>query len=117
MAAAMFARAAQGRYRTISAGTQPAAEVHPVVRQALAEVGIDLGPLAPTLLSPELASQADVLVTMGCGEGCPVVPGVRRYDWPLEDPKGALLATVRAIRDDIESRVTSLLAALDSSSN
>lgn len=113
MAAALFARAANGRYHVLSAGTQPATDVHPVVRDALAELGIDLGTVRPTLLTAQVADQADLLVTMGCGEACPVVPGTRRIDWPLDDPKGQPLAKVREIRDEIARRVSELLAELD----
>jgi arsenate reductase (thioredoxin) len=115
MAAALFDRAAKGRYRSLSAGTQPATDIHPVVRAALREVGIDLGPVSPRLLTPELANEADVLVTMGCEEACPIVPGVRRIDWPLEDPKGEPIETVREIRDDIAKRVAALLTELNQS--
>jgi arsenate reductase (thioredoxin) len=112
MAAALLGRAAGGRVRVLSAGTQPAAEIHPVVRQALAEIGLDVTH-TPQLLTREIAEQADVLVTMGCGESCPVVPGVRRIDWAVEDPKGQPLERVRRIRDDVARRVAGLVEELE----
>jgi arsenate reductase len=111
MAAALFDRAAKGKARVISAGTNPAPAVHPIVRQALAEVGISLT-AQPQLLTAVLAQEADLLITMGCGEGLPIVPGVRRIEWPLEDPKGQPLEKVRVIRDDIARRVDQLVAQL-----
>lgn len=96
--------------RAISAGTQPGARVHPEVLAAMREVGVDLDNAAPTLLTDELAAAASMLITMGCGEACPAVPGLRRADWPLEDPKGKPIERVRAIRDDIRERVRALLA-------
>jgi arsenate reductase (thioredoxin) len=106
MAAAFFnACADPARARAISAGTQPAAAVHPEVVAAMAELGIDLRTAVPTLLTDELARNAQALVTMGCGEACPVVPGLRRLDWSLEDPKGRSIERVREIRDEIRSRV------------
>src|SRR5688572_13046265 len=95
MAAAFFNRLADpARARAISAGTQPAAAVHPVVVEVMGELGIDLKDAQPRRLTPELASEAQLLVTMGCGEECPVVPGLRRDDWPLDDPKGRPLDEV-----------------------
>lgn len=96
--------------RAVSAGTEPAERVHPVVAEAMREVGIELGGAAPQLLTRELAAQADLLVTMGCGEACPVVPGLQRDDWPLPDPKGQPIERVREIRDEIRARVTRFLA-------
>ena len=110
MAAALFNRAAQGRAQAISAGTNPASTVHAVVREAMAEIGVDLSHAQPRLLTEEVARQADLLVTMGCGDECPVVPGLRREDWPIDDPKGQPLESVRAIRDEIARRVDDLLA-------
>jgi arsenate reductase (thioredoxin) len=111
MAAALFNRLADPeRAHALSAGTDPAAAVHPEVVTAMEEVGVDLSEAIPRLLTDELAASADVLVTMGCGEACPVVPGVPREDWPLPDPKDHSLKEVRSIRADIEGRVTSLLA-------
>jgi arsenate reductase len=97
--------------RGISAGTEPTARVHPEVLEAMREVGIDLSKASPQFLSTELAEGASLLITMGCGETCPVVPGLRRLDWPLEDPKGKELVRVRQIRDDVRHRVLQLLAA------
>jgi len=112
MAAAFFNAAADpARARAISAGTQPAARAHPEVVAAMREVGLDLGDATPTYLSEELARSADVLVTMGCGEACPLVPGVRRLDWNLADPKGESPGRVRAIRDEIRARVLELIRA------
>ena len=95
--------------RAISAGTDPGLRVHPEVVTVMNEVGVDLSAAGTTRLTPELAQQARMLVTMGCGDQCPVVPGLRRDDWPLDDPKGQPIARVRAIRDDIRSRVEVLL--------
>ena len=112
MAAALFNRAADpARVRAVAAGTQPAERVHPAVVEAMREIGIDLSQARPQKLTEELAAQADTLITMGCGEQCPVVPGVRRDDWPLPDPAGQDLAAVRAVRDVIAARVTALVRA------
>ena len=97
------------RARAISAGTEPGPRVHPEVEGAMREVGIELGGRTPQRLTDELAAGATMLITMGCGEQCPVVPGVRRDDWPLPDPKGRPLEEVRAIRDDIRARVAALV--------
>ncbi len=97
--------------RAISAGTQPADRVHPEVLEAMKEVGIDLTNAIPQKLTAELAEGATLLVTMGCGDECPYVPGLRRADWPLQDPKGQSGNRVREIRDDIRSRVSELLKA------
>jgi arsenate reductase len=110
MAAALFNLAADpGRARAISAGTQPAARVHPGVVAAMLDLGVDLAGAAPRRLTPELAAQSNWLVTMGCGEECPVVPGIRREDWPVADPKDRPADQVRAIRDDIGRRVAALV--------
>lgn len=112
MAAAFFQRRADPRKaRGLSAGTQPAERVHPVVAQAMAEVGIDLAHATPRKLTEDLAREATLLVTMGCGEACPHVPGLQREDWPLPDPKGLPLAEVRPIREAVRARVEALLAA------
>lgn len=100
------------RARAISAGTEPGARVHPEVVAAMREVGVDLASLQPTKLTDELAASASLLVTMGCGEVCPVVPGLEREDWPLSDPKGRPIEEVRLIRDDIRGRVVELLGRL-----
>jgi arsenate reductase len=110
MAAALFNHLADPALaRAISAGTQPGASVHPVVVTVMKERGIDLTSVAPQKLTPELAATASLLVTMGCGEECPVVPAVTREDWPLEDPKGQSVERVRELRADIERRVRVLL--------
>jgi arsenate reductase (thioredoxin) len=110
MAAALFnASAAGDKARAISAGTRPATRVHPEVVTAMAELGIDLSAAEPKLLTEELAADAAMLITMGCGDECPVVPGVVRDDWPLDDPKGQSVERVRAIRDDIRDRVLGLV--------
>ncbi|HTO07830.1 MAG TPA: arsenate reductase ArsC [Myxococcota bacterium] len=110
MAAALFnACADPGLARARSAGTQPAARVHPEVVAAMREIGIELAGAQPTLLSDELARSSSLLVTMGCGEACPHVPGLRRLDWPTPDPKGQSLARVREIRDELRERVAALV--------
>lgn len=110
MSAALFNRLAHPDHaRAISAGTEPGAQVHPVVLEAMREVGIDLAQARPQKLTAELASGAEMLITMGCGDACPWVPGLARADWPLPDPKGQDLATVRILRDDIAARVQRLL--------
>ena len=112
MAAAFFnALADPARARAISAGTDPAGHVHPEVVAAMREVGIDLAGARPQRLTAELAQGATLLITMGCGDQCPVVPGLRRADWPLADPRGQAQEAVRAIRDEIRARVVVLLAA------
>lgn len=112
MAAALFNRIADpARASALSAGTEPAARVHPEVLTVMQETGIDLSGAEPRLLTPELAKGARYLVTMGCGEKCPFVPGATVIDWAIEDPKGQPLARVREIRDDIERRVKELAEA------
>ena len=112
MAAAWLNKLANAeRARGISAGTEPGSRVHPEVLEAMKEVGVDLSDAKPVLLTQELAAGASLLVTMGCGESCPVVPGLERSDWPLPDPKGKDMDTVRRIRDDIHDRVKALVAA------
>ena len=110
MAAAWFnALADATKARAVSAGTDPGTRVHPEVLEAMREVGVDLSDRQPQKLTDDLARGAQMLVTMGCGEQCPVVPGLRRDDWPLEDPKGKPVARVREIRDEIKDRVRRLL--------
>ena len=110
MAAALFnALADPSRARAISAGTRPGPSVHPVVREAMHEVGIDLSGARPQLLTAELASGSKVLVTMGCGEECPYIPGARREDWPLDDPANLPLEKVRPIREEIRRRIAELV--------
>lgn len=110
MAAAWFNALADGtKARAVSAGTDPGTRVHPEVLEAMREVGVDLSDRTPQKLTDDLARGAQMLITMGCGEQCPVVPGLRRDDWPLEDPKGKPIARVREIRDDVRARVIALL--------
>jgi protein-tyrosine-phosphatase len=113
MSAALLERQAEGRHKALSAGTMPAERIHPEVVEAMRELGIDLAERRPKLLTRELAAQADVVVTMGCGDACPVIPGKRYIDWDLPDPKGRPIEEVRATRDEIRRRVTALLAELD----
>lgn len=110
MAAAFFNRtAAPAKARALSAGTQPAGAVHPPVAAAMAEAGVDLSAARPERLTADLAGRAQWLITMGCGEECPVVPGIRREDWQVPDPKGQLPEVVRAIRDEVRERVRALI--------
>ena len=110
---ALFNRAAEGRHEARSAGTTPAENVHPEVVEAMAELGIDLGSRRPRKLTRADAEWADVVVTMGCGDECPYIPGKRYLDWDLPDPKGRPLDEVRATRDEIARRVEALVAELD----
>jgi arsenate reductase (thioredoxin) len=111
MAAALFnLEADPAKARAVSAGTEPGPRVHPEVVEAMKELGVDLSGGAPRKLTLELAREAALLVTMGCGEACPAVPGLRREDWPLEDPKGKPVERVREIRDDVRARVSRLIA-------
>jgi arsenate reductase len=110
MAAAWFNELADlSKARAISAGTEPGPRVHPEVITAMREVGVDLVGASTTKLTPEVARQAQLLVTMGCGDECPYVPGAKRDDWPLEDPKGKPIERVREIRDEIRDRVQALI--------
>lgn len=112
MAAAWFRQLADPAQATaVSAGTQPGPRVHPEVVVAMQEVGMDLSAAQPQLLTDALAGDAQLLITMGCGDACPLVPGLKRDDWPLEDPKGKPLARVRQIRDEIRARVESLVTS------
>jgi protein-tyrosine-phosphatase len=113
MSRALFDRAAGGRHESESAGTTPGERVHPEVVEVMRELEVDLSAARPRPLTPELAEWADVVVTMGCGDECPYIPGKRYLDWDLPDPKGRPVAEVRAIRDDIAARVTALLAELE----
>ena len=110
MSQALFERAAAGRHTALSAGTTPAEHVHPEVVEVMRELGVDLSDRRPRLLTRELAEQADVVVTMGCGDACPYIPGKRYIDWNLPDPSGRALDEVRAIREDIARHIDSLLA-------
>jgi arsenate reductase len=110
MAAAWFTNLADpAQARAISAGTQPGSRVHPEVLEAMKEVGVDLSNTKPQLLTDDVAREANMLITMGCGEACPLVPGLERDDWPLEDPKGKPIERVREIREDVRARVRDLL--------
>ena len=113
MSRALFERAAGGRHEAESAGTTPGDRVHPEVVGVMRELELDLSGARPRPLTRELAEWADVVVTMGCGDECPYIPGKRYVDWDLPDPKGLPEAQVRAIRDDIAARVIALLADLD----
>lgn len=110
MAAAFFNALADPRKaRALSAGTAPGTQVHPEVLEAMKEVGLDLSAARPQRLTQELAESAELLITMGCGDQCPMVPGLERDDWPLEDPKGKPVERVREIRDEVRERVVALL--------
>ncbi len=113
MSEALFERAAAGRHTAMSAGSTPADHVHPEVVKVMRELDIDLADREPRALTRALAEEADVVVTMGCGDACPVIPGKRYLDWDLPDPKGRPLAEVRATRDLIGERVTALVRELD----
>jgi protein-tyrosine-phosphatase len=112
MSQALFERAAGPRHQAASAGTTPGERVHPEVVEVMRELGIDLSDRVPRGLTDELARWADVVVTMGCGDECPYIPGTRYVDWDLPDPKGRPVGEVRAIRDDIAARIDGLLAEL-----
>jgi arsenate reductase len=113
MSEALFTREAGGRHQARSTGTTPGERVHPEVVEAMSEVGIDLSRRVPRKLSAEDAEWADLVVTMGCGDECPYVPGTRYIDWDLEDPKGRPLEEVRATREEIERRVVELIDELN----
>jgi arsenate reductase len=112
MSQALFERAARGAHEARSAGTTPADHVHAVVAEAMHEVGIEIGDHAPQPLTDELGRWADIVVTMGCGDECPYIPGKHYIDWDLEDPKDLPIQDVREIRDDIGGRVEGLLAEI-----
>jgi protein-tyrosine-phosphatase len=112
MSRALFEREADGRHTADSAGTQPAAAVHPQVIEAMHEIGIDLSDRVPQPLTRDMAERANVVVTMGCGDGCPYVPGARYIEWDLPDPADRPLAEVRRTRDEIAARVQALTAEL-----
>src|SRR5215469_11952600 len=114
MAAALLARAADGRVRVTSAGSRPASQVNPAVAAAMAEIGVDISGEIPKPLTSQ-ARTADIVITMGCGDACPVYPGKRYLDWELPDPAGLTIDQVRPIRDEIARRVTGLLAELPGS--
>lgn len=112
MSQALFERAAGEKHTSLSAGTTPAKHVHPEVIEVMAELGIDLSDRKPRLLTTKLAEEADVIVTMGCGDACPYIPGKQYIDWDLEDPKGKPVSQVREIRDDIARCVEQLAGEL-----
>jgi arsenate reductase len=113
MSEALFRRAAGDRHEARSTGTAPAERVHPEVVEAMGELGIDVGDRKPALLTREMAEWADTVVTMGCGDECPYIPGRRYLDWDLPDPKGQPLEAVRRTRDEIARRVEALARELD----
>ncbi|MGH3134652.1 MAG: low molecular weight phosphatase family protein [Gaiellaceae bacterium] len=117
IAEALFVRAVRARHAARSAGSAPAEHVHPEVVDALAEVGLDVSDRVPRALDPADVEWADTVVTMGCGDACPVLPGTRYVDWDLPDPYGVPPAEVRAIRDEIEARVRALVDELDAPSS
>ena len=112
MAAALLERKAEGQVRVLSAGSEPADELNPAVVEAMGELGIDISAERPKKLEDGMVRISDVVITMGCGDACPIYPGKRYEDWELEDPSGEDLETVRGIRDEIESRVDALLGEL-----
>lgn len=112
MAAALLGHLAAGRVRVASAGSQPATQLNPAVVQAMAEIGIDISGESPKRLTADHVQAADIVITMGCGEACPVYPGKRYLDWDLPDPAGLTIEQVRPIRDEIQARVTALVAEL-----
>jgi len=112
MAAGLVKLRSQGRIQVRSAGSDPADEINPVVVDAMRELGVELGEELPKPLTDEAVRAADVVVTMGCGDACPIYPGKRYEDWDLEDPAGKDLATVRRIRDELDGRVRTLVAEL-----
>ncbi|MFJ5531035.1 low molecular weight phosphatase family protein [Streptomyces sp. NPDC093261] len=114
MAAALLAHRVNGSMVVSSAGTHPAAAVEPVVAQVLTEAGVDLTDAFPKPLTDEVVQAADIVITMGCGDACPVLPGRRYLDWPVTDPEGAPIAVVRGIRDEIDAHITQLLDSLPS---
>ena len=116
MSRALFERAAEGRHEAESAGTTPAERVHPEVVEVMSELGLDVSEQGPKKLTREMAERADVVVTMGCGDACPYIPGKRYVDWGLADPKGRPLDEVRATRDLIGRKVSELAAELDRAS-
>jgi arsenate reductase (thioredoxin) len=113
MAAAFLSRLGDGRIDVRSAGSTPVKEIHPVVVQAMEEVGIDLSAERPKRIDDDVVRASDVVITMGCGDACPTYPGKRYEDWQVEDPSGRSLEEVRPIRDDIERRVNELISDLD----
>ncbi len=117
MSQALFNRTAHGAHHARSAGTTPGDRVHPEVLEVMAELGIDLSDRKPQLLTHELAEGADIVVTMGCGDQCPYIPGKRYIDWELPDPSGQPVDTVRQIRDEIQRRVQELTSELNTTTS
>jgi arsenate reductase (thioredoxin) len=113
MSQALFERATAGRHHALSAGTTPAEHVHPEVVEVMNEIGIDLTDRTPQLLTRELTEQADLVITMGCGDECPYIPGKKYIDWDLTDPADQPITKIREIRDEIDVRVRSLVSQLD----
>jgi arsenate reductase (thioredoxin) len=117
MAAGLLEQKAGGRVRVVSAGSEPADELNPAVVEAMKEIGIDIAAERPKKLEDEMVRGSDVVITMGCGDACPIYPGKRYEDWELEDPAGKDLATVRGIRDEIAGRIDELIASLPAKSS
>jgi protein-tyrosine-phosphatase len=117
MAAGLLERKAADRVRVVSAGSEPADQLNPAVVQAMEEIGIDISAERPKKLENEMVRESDVVITMGCGDACPIYPGKRYEDWELEDPAGKDLGTVRRIRDQIAERVDRLIASLSPKTN
>jgi arsenate reductase len=115
MAAALLEREAQGGVRVLSAGSEPADKLNPAVIEAMKEIGIDISAERPKKLDEGMVRESDVVITMGCGDACPIYPGKRYEDWELEDPSGKDLETVRGIRDEIADRIAGLVDTLDTS--
>lgn len=116
MSQALFEAASQGRHEALSAGTTPAEHIHPEVIEVMDELGLDLRSRKPQRLTHRLAEQADIVITMGCGDQCPVIPGKQYIDWDLPDPHDQPIEQVRVVRDEIRQRVRDLIAGLDPSS-
>lgn len=112
MAAGYLRHLARDRVEVLSAGSEPTEQVNPVAVQAMAEEGIDLGAAVPKLLTVDAVKESDVVITMGCGDACPILPGKRYEDWRLDDPAGQDIETIRPIRDEIRARVVALIAQL-----
>lgn len=112
MAAGFMSALSAGRIDVLSAGSEPKDAINPVAVQAMAELGIDIAGNAPKVLTPDAVRDSDVVITMGCGDACPIFPGKRYEDWALEDPAGQGIETVRPIRDDIRARVEALIAEI-----
>ena len=112
MAAGLLERKGEGQVRVISAGSEPADRLNPAVVEAMDELGIDISAERPKKLEDGMVRESDVVITMGCGDACPIYPGKRYEDWDLEDPSGKDLETVRGIRDEIADRIDNLIASL-----